>query len=307
MKITNFDFMAYRKTAFIISILTGILAIASLATKGLNLGLDFTGGTVTEVHFEKPVEVQTLRDALEKAGIHDAVTLHFGEATDILVRVPPKSESQDKSLPQVVMAAFSDATPDNKSTLRRTEFVGPQVGAELRDQSGIAMLLSLGFMMIYVTVRFQFKFGVGCVVSLFHDTLLTLGILSVFQITFDLTVLAAVLSLIGYSLNDSIVVSDRVRENYKKLRKGTAAEIINLSLNQTLARSIMTHVTVFLVVVALWVFGGEFIRGFSIAMAFGVVVGTFSSIFVVLSLVLQMGLSKEDFIQAKFEEVDERP
>ncbi|HET8707566.1 MAG TPA: protein translocase subunit SecF, partial [Pseudomonadales bacterium] len=207
----NFDFMAYRKMAFIISIVTGILSIVSIATKGFNLGLDFTGGTVIEVHFEKPVDVEPLREALLKANIHDAITSHFGEANDVLVRVPPKSETQDKALTQTVMSALGEAVADNKPSLRRTEFVGPQVGAELRDQSGIAMLLSLALMMIYVTVRFQFKFGVACVVSLFHDTLLTLGLLSFFQITFDLTVLAAVLSLIGYSLNDSIVVSDRVR------------------------------------------------------------------------------------------------
>jgi len=303
----NFDFMAYRKMAFAISIITGILSIISIATKGFNLGLDFTGGTVIEVSFQKPVDVDPLREALEKAGIHEAVTSHFGEATDVLVRIPPKSEVQDKSLSQIVMTAFDGAVEDNEATLRRTEFVGPQVGEELRDQSGLAMLVSLALMMLYVTVRFQFKFGIACVVSLFHDTLLTLGAISFLQIPFDLTVLAAVLSLIGYSLNDSIVVSDRVRENYRRMRKGTPTEIVNLSLNQTLARSIMTHVTVFLVVVALWAFGGEFIRGFAIAMVFGIIVGTFSSIFVVLSLVLQMGLSKEDFMQVKVEEVDERP
>ena len=269
-------FMAGRKVAMILSLVLIIGSIASLALKGLNFGLDFTGGTLVEVGYSEVEPLSNIRNTIESAGYKNAVVVHFGSETDILVRLP-----QDFS---------------GDIDLRRIEFVGPQVGDELKEQGGLAMLMALGLVMLYITFRFQLKFSVGAVSALAHDVIITLGVFSFFQIDFDLTVLAAVLAVIGYSLNDTIVVSDRIRENFRKIRKGTATSVIDISLTETLARTLVTSFTTLLVLTALFIFGGELIHGFSIALLVGVFVGTYSSIYVAANVLLVLNISKEDLM-----------
>ena len=302
---TEFDFMGKRKLAAGVSILLIIISIASLAIQQLSLGLDFTGGTVIEVGYQEPANLKEIRHALKSAGYEDAVAQNFGKATDVLVRLAPQ-EGGKESIADNIVKVLNEVSA-SEVTLRRVEFMGPQVGDELRDQSGIAMIVALGVMMIYIILRFHFKFSIGAVSALFHDVIITLGFFSVFQIPFDLTVLAAVLAVIGYSLNDTIVVSDRIRENFHELRKGDAAQIINTSLSQTLGRTLITSLTTMLVLLALFIFGGELIKGFSIALMVGVVIGTYSSIYVASNILLAMGICKEDFIRVEAEVVDDRP
>ena len=255
--------------------------------------------------YDEAVEINPIRATLDDAGYDDAVVQHFGRATDVLIRIPPKDGEDKAKLGDNVLKTLQ--ARDASVEKRRIEFVGPQVGAELRDQSGIAMIISLTCMLIYVSLRFKFKFALGAVVALFHDVMIVLGCFSLFQIQFDLTVLAAVLAVIGYSLNDTIVVSDRIRENFRKMRKQTSEEIINISLNQTLSRTVVTSLTTLVVLVALFIFGGELIRAFSIALILGVVIGTYSSIFVASNVLLSMNISIEDFMEKEAEEVDDRP
>ena len=302
---TEFDFMGKRKLAAGVSILLIIISIASLAIQQLSLGLDFTGGTVIEVGYQEPANLKEIRHALKSAGYEDAVAQNFGKATDVLVRLAPQ-EGGKESIADNIVKVLNEVSA-SEVTLRRVEFMGPQVGDELRDQSGIAMIVALGVMMIYIILRFHFKFSIGAVAALFHDVIITLGFFSVFQIPFDLTVLAAVLAVIGYSLNDTIVVSDRIRENFHETRKGDAVEIINTSLSQTLGRTLITSLTTMLVLLALFIFGGELIKGFSIALMVGVVIGTYSSIYVASNILLAMGICKEDFIRVEAEVVDDRP
>ena len=302
---TEFDFMGKRKLAAGVSILLIIISIASLAIQQLSLGLDFTGGTVIEVGYQEPANLKEIRHALKSAGYEDAVAQNFGKATDVLVRLAPQ-EGGKESIADNIVKVLNEVSA-SEVTLRRVEFMGPQVGDELRDQSGIAMIVALGVMMIYIILRFHFKFSIGAVSALFHDVIITLGFFSVFQIPFDLTVLAAVLAVIGYSLNDTIVVSDRIRENFHEIRKGDAAQIINTSLSQTLGRTLITSLTTMLVLLALFIFGGELIKGFSIALMVGVVIGTYSSIYVASNILLAMGICKEDFIRVEAEVVDDRP
>ena len=302
---TEFDFMGKRKLAAGVSILLIIISIASLAIQQLSLGLDFTGGTVIEVGYQEPANLKEIRHALKSAGYEDAVAQNFGKATDVLVRLAPQ-EGGKESIADNIVKVLNEVSA-SEVTLRRVEFMGPQVGDELRDQSGIAMIVALGVMMIYIILRFHFKFSIGAVAALFHDVIITLGFFSVFQIPFDLTVLAAVLAVIGYSLNDTIVVSDRIRENFHEIRKGDAVEIINTSLSQTLGRTLITSLTTMLVLLALFIFGGELIKGFSIALMVGVVIGTYSSIYVASNILLAMGICKEDFIRVEAEVVDDRP
>ncbi|MBL4607093.1 MAG: protein translocase subunit SecF [Pseudomonadales bacterium] len=301
----EFDFMGKRKLAAAFSILLLIISIASLAVQQLSLGLDFTGGTLIEVGYQHPANLSEIRRTLKVAGYDDAVVQNYGKATDVLVRLAPH-EGEKESIANNIVEVLNNNTSSDV-TLRRVEFVGPQVGDELRDQSGIAMIVALGVMMIYILFRFHFKFSVGAVAALFHDVIITLGFFSIFHIPFDLTVLAAVLAVIGYSLNDTIVVSDRIRENFHGMRKGDALTIINVSLSQTLGRTLITSLTTLLVLLALFVFGGELIKGFSIALMVGVVVGTYSSIYVASNILLFMGICKEDFIHTDSEVVDDRP
>ncbi len=292
---SRFNFMGPRKFMGAFSILLIIGSLVSITVNFLELGLDFTGGTQIEVEYQSAAQLEPIREVLSNSAYSDASVQHFGRPEEVLVRVPPV-EGEDKDKVGVrVLELLQDHSPGVK--LKRVEFVGPQVGEELRDKSGIAMLIALGLMLIYVTLRFRFKFAVGAVVALFHDVILTLGFFSVSRLTFDLTALAAILAVIGYSLNDTIVVFDRVRENFRKDRAGTPEEIINGSLNQTLSRTLITSFTTLLVLIALAFLGGEMIFAFSVALIVGILVGTYSSIYVASNLLLVQNISREDFLE----------
>jgi preprotein translocase subunit SecF len=287
----HYDFMGYRRFAMMISAALILISLISLAVRGLELGVDFTGGSVIEVGYPSSANVDEIRATLEKAG-YDASVQSFGSDKDILIRLAPdKKEDNKDNISQKVLKILQQHTAG--VVMRRVEFVGPQIGDELRDQGGIAMLLALAGILIYVTLRFEFRFSVGSVVALMHDVVITLGFFSVSGVEFDLTILAAILAIIGYSLNDTIVVFDRVRENFLKIRKVTTEESINTSINQTLARTIVTSLTTLLVLFALFFFGGEIIHGFALAMIVGVVIGTYSSIYVASSSLLMMGVTRE--------------
>jgi len=298
--------MGKRKIAAIFSIVLIIASIASLSVKGLALGLDFTGGTLVEVEYEVAPDLEEVRSLLTNGGYEKLVVQNFGSQTAVLVRL---SESfNDKVGGQVVTSLSS--TGQNVE-LKRAEFVGAQVGEELREQGGLGLLLALGIVMLYVALRFQLKFSVGAVGALIHDVIIVVGCFSIFNWDFDLTVLAALLAVIGYSLNDTIVVSDRIRENFRLLRKSSPTEVINISLTQTLSRTLVTSLTTLLVLVALYLVGGEMINGFAKALLIGVVIGTYSSVYVASNVLLAMGITKEDLIAPEIEEdgqeVDDRP
>ena len=290
-------FMRFRKPMAIFSFLVVLIGVISIFTKGLNLGLDFTGGTSVELAYAKPVEQMAVQEALEKAGIKDTVVQHLGTATHVLIRMPPQEKAGGEIGQRVLKAAQFDT--QNPATLRQVDSVGSQVGSELYTQSLLAVGLSLFLMMVYVAVRFRFKFAVGAVISLTHDTLFTVGIFSLMGWPFDLTVLAAVLALIGYSLNDTIVVFDRVRENFRRLRRADPVEIVDISLTETLRRTIMTVATVVVVVVALLFLGGPALYWFSLALLVGLFAGTYSSIYIATAYALAMGLNREDFVISK--------
>ena len=295
----HFDFMGKRAIAAIFSVVLLVVSIGSLVTQGLNFGLDFTGGTQVEVGYDTPADLTKIRALLKENNFSDATVQLFGKPTEVLVRIPPREGKDKAEVGEQVKAVLKSV--DDTLTLKRVEFVGPQVGEELRDQSGSAMIFALGLMLVYVTLRFQLKFALGAVTALFHDVLIVMGFFSVLQITFDLTVLAAVLAVIGYSLNDTIVVADRIRENFRKLREGDGVEIINVSLNQTLGRTIITSLTTLLVLTSLAVLGGELIHGFAIALLVGVVIGTYSSIYVASNVLLAMNINREDFLEKEEE------
>ncbi|RJG10292.1 protein translocase subunit SecF [Pseudomonas cavernicola] len=298
------NFMGVRNVAFAVTLFLTALALFSLFHKGLNLGLDFTGGTLIELTYERPADLAKVREQLVKAGYEEAVVQSFGATTDLLVRMP----GDDPQLGNQVAAALRQAGADNPAQIKRVEFVGPQVGEELRDQGGLGMLLALGGIMLYLAFRFQWKFAVGAIVSLVHDVVVAIGIISFFQITFDLTVLAAVLAIIGYSLNDTIVVFDRVRENFRVLRKASLIENINISTTQTLLRTMATSISTLLAIVALLVWGGDNLFGFSITLFIGVLAGTYSSIYIANVVLIWLNLGVEDLIPpVAAEEVDERP
>jgi len=284
------DFMGYRKIAQIASAILLVISIASLSTNGLKLGLDFTGGTLVEVAYDQTADLGNIRSALETAGYNNALVINFGSDQDVLVRLPQSNNSQlgDELLAMLKQGHEGDID------LHRIEYVGPQVGEELREQGGLGLLAALISVMVYVTFRFQFKFSIGAVVALAHDVIIVLGFFSLLRLDFDLTVLAAILAVIGYSLNDTIVVSDRIRENFRIVRKGQPEDIINRSLTQTLGRTLMTSLTTLLVLTSLFVFGGEIIHGFATALIVGVFIGTYSSIFVAANMLLALKLSKED-------------
>ena len=299
------NFMGVRNVAFGVTVLLTVLALFSMFHKGMNYGLDFTGGTLIELTYEKPADLTKVRNELVSAGFHDAVVQSFGATTDLLVRMP----GDDPLLGNKVAAALGQADTSNPAVIKRVEFVGPQVGEELRDQGGLGMLMALGGIMLYLAFRFQWKFAVGAIVSLVHDVIVTMGVLSFFQITFDLTVLAAVLAIIGYSLNDTIVVFDRVRENFRVLRKASLIDNINISTTQTLLRTMATSISTLLAIAALLIFGGDNLWGFSIALFVGVLAGTYSSIYIANVVLIWLNLSAEDLIPpaASEKEVDDRP
>lgn len=297
------NFMGVRNVAFALTLVLTLIAIGSLAIKGLNFGLDFTGGTLIELRYEKAANLGSIRTQLERSGFKDAVVQSFGATTDVLVRMP----GDDAQLGQKVAAALQQASNDNPASVTRVEFVGPQVGEELRDQGGLGMLLALGGVLLYVGFRFQWKFALGAILSLVHDVIVTLGVLSFFQVTFDLTVLAAVLAIIGYSLNDTIVVFDRVRENFRVLRKASLIDNINISTTQTLLRTLATSISTLLAITALLVFGGDNLFGFSVALFIGVLAGTYSSIYIANVVLIWLNLNSEDLIPPAAKELDDRP
>jgi preprotein translocase subunit SecF len=288
-------FMSYRKGALIFSILLMLASVFSLATNKLNFGLDFTGGTLIEVGFEKAADLNKIREVMDNSGYSDAVVQLYGSSREVVIRLAEREGLNVEMLGNEVLSALQEGTGQNME-MRRIEFVGGSVGDELAEQGGLAMLTALICILVYVAFRFEWRFALGSVFALFHDVLLTLGLFSVLKLEFDLTVLAAILAVIGYSLNDTIVVSDRIRENFRKLREGGPADIINISLTQTLSRTFITSITTLLVLAALFFRGGELIHGFATALLFGVFVGTYSSIYVASSVALAFGISKEDLI-----------
>ena len=302
-QVTNFDFMARRRVAMVVSSALLLVSIVSVVFRGLEFGIDFTGGTLIEIGYPQSVDLTLVRATMEKSGFSGAVVQHFGNSKDVLIRVAPREGVSEADLSTELVHALQMATTD-KLDVRRIEFVGPQVGEELREDGGLAMLYALGAILIYVAFRFEYRFAIGSVAALIHDVIITLGFFSVLGIQFDLTVLAAVLAVIGYSLNDTIVVFDRIRENFRKMRKGTAVAIVNASLNQTLTRTLMTSITTLIVLMALLLIGGELIRGFAIALIVGVLIGTYSSIYVASATVLKLGISKLDLMPVKKEGAD---
>ena len=299
------NFMGIRKVLGTLSICLVVASIILLATRGLNLGLDFTGGTTVVVEAPADIDIAQVRQDLEEAGFSDAVVQQYGSARDISVRVAPQEGMEADQVGQNVYRTLSGGIDDLQ--LKQVEFVGPQVGDELRDQSGLAMLMALGLMLVYVWFRFTNKFGVATVAALLHDVIIVLGLFSLLQWHFDLTVLAAILALIGYSLNDSIVVADRIRENFRNTRETDPEKIVNDAINEMLNRTINTSLTTALVLLALFFFGGEVMRSFSEALLVGIVVGTYSSIYVVANLIFTLNVTKEDFLVVEKEEIDEMP
>ncbi len=288
------DFMGKRYIALALSSILVIASIASLATRGLNFGIDFTGGTLVEAGYPQAVDLADVRSALAAARYEQVQVQHFGASSEILIRIPPRAGKESAQISEDVLAALKkqEAAVD----MRRVEFVGPQVGEELTEQGGLAMIYALIGILIYIVVRFQWRFAPGAVIALVHDVTITMGLFSLFQFDFDLTVLAALLAVIGYSLNDTIVVFDRIRENFRKVRKSSPIDIMNMSINQTISRTLMTSVTTLLVLMSLFVFGGEVIHAFSLALIVGVVIGTYSSIFVASTTALALGVSKSDLM-----------
>ncbi len=303
----QFDFMGVRKPVMTLSILLVVGSLISLFTVGLNFGIDFTGGSVIEVGYKEPIDLKPIRDVLANNSYKDAIVQHFGSANEVLIRLVPH-KGQNKAELSSKIIPLLQAQSKQPMEVRRVDFVGPQVGQELRDDGGLAVLYALIAILIYVSLRFEYRFSLGAVAALIHDVTITLGFFSVFQLDFDLSVLAAILAVIGYSLNDTIVVFDRIRENFRKIRKTGTIEMINLSINQTLSRTLMTSMTTLIVLLALYFLGGDVIEAFSLALIIGIVVGTYSSIYVASAGALAMGISRADLLAPeKNDEVDARP
>ncbi|MDD1605538.1 MAG: protein translocase subunit SecF [Methylococcaceae bacterium] len=308
MKATNINFMGNRKIFLIFSSILTIISIVSLATRGLEMGIDFTGGTLIEVGYQQTADLDQLRKTLHENGFSDATVQNFGTTKDVLIRLKPHDDMQNKDISAKIIEAINKTTKEPAS-VHRIEFVGPQVGDDLAQDGFLALLYSTIGILAYIAWRFEWKFSVGAIIATFHDVIVTLGVFSVFGLEFDLTVLAAILALIGFSLNDTIVVYDRIRENFRELRKISTEEIMNISVNVTLSRTIMTSLTVFLVLVSLFFLGGESIHNFATAMLFGVVFGTYSSIFIASPAALMLGVSPADLMIPVKEgsDVDNRP
>jgi preprotein translocase subunit SecF len=302
----NFDFMGRRKLAVMLSVIMLVVSVGSLIARGLNFGIDFTGGVLVEVGYDGVADLPGIRSSLASGGFGDAQVQNFGAASEVLIRLLPREDGDNSKLAESIMVLLRQA--DASVELRRVEFVGPQVGEELAERGGTAMIFALLMILAYIMARFQWKFAVGAVAALVHDVIIVMGLFSIFQLPFDLSVLAAVLAVIGYSLNDTIVVFDRIRENFRGVRKGTAIEIANTSINQMLARSIITSGTTLLVLTSLFLLGGEAVRGFSTALIMGIVVGTYSSIYTATIVALALKVTPQDLIAPKTDElVDDLP
>ncbi|WP_376696858.1 protein translocase subunit SecF [Wenzhouxiangella sp. EGI_FJ10305] len=301
---TKINFLRFSNIALVFSALVLAAGIFSLSTKGLNFGLDFTGGTLIELHYPEAPELNDVRQTLESEGFDDFVVQTFGTASDIVIRIPVSEDGESSAdVSTRVLEGLSEQTENIE--MRRVEFVGPQIGQELAEQGGLALLYVLIGVLLYISFRFQWRFAVGAVGALIHDVLLVVGVLSVFQVSFDLTVVAAILAVIGYSLNDTIVVYDRLRENFQTRRKGTPEELTNLAINQMLGRTMMTSLTTLLVLIALFYFGGEIIHAFAFTLIVGVIIGTYSSVYVAGSLAVKLGVSKMDLMPVQKEGADQ--
>ena len=296
-RVPNIDFMAQRKTGLVVSLVLSVAAVVLLATRGLNFGIDFTGGVLVEVAYPQSVELGEVRGHLTQAGYHNAVAQYFGGTQNVLIRLPPAENSSSAEVSNKVLETLGSGVE-----LRRIEFVGPQVGEELSEQGSLALLIAFIGIFVYIWFRFVWKFSVGAIAALIHDALMALGFLSALWIEFDVTTLAAILALIGYSNNETVVIFDRVRENMIGLRRADVLEIVNLSVNQTLLRSIITHVTTLLVCTALFVLGGATVHSFSVTLIVGVIVATYSSIYISTNLAVAIGLKREDLLPPKLDE-----
>ena len=291
----NFDFMALRKPAMLVSASLLLVAVVSLVTLKLNVGIDFTGGSIIEVGYQQAVELEPIRQALEADGFGDAIVQHFGSASEVLIRLVSDADKDKAELSSQIIGLL-EAISETDIDVRRVDFVGPQVGEELTEDGGLAVLYALIAILIYVAFRFEYRFSLGAVAALIHDVVITLGVFSLLQLDFDLSVLAAILAVIGYSLNDTIVDFDRVRENFRKIRKKTSIEVVNTSINQTISRTLMTSFTTLLVLFSLFFLGGEVIHAFATALIIGVLVGTYSSIYVATTTALALGISRSDLL-----------
>ena len=299
----NVDFMRWRWHAIVLSTVINLIGIGSFVLQGLNFGLDFTGGTIVEVGYEHPVELAQVRSALASGGFEAGTVQNFGSLKDVMIRLPPMTQQGGADLSDRLYKALSQSA-DGTVELRRVEFVGPQVGQELAEDGFLAVFYALIGILIYVWMRFEWRLSLGAIIATVHDTIVTVAVFSLFGIEFDLTVLAAVLAVIGYSLNDTIVIFDRIRENFRKVRKGSVLEIVNLSINETMSRTIITSGTTLMVVVALYLFGGPLIHGFALALIVGIMTGTYSSIYVATASAIMLGISRADLAVPK-KEVDE--
>jgi preprotein translocase subunit SecF len=305
----SYDFLGKRKIAVIVSGILLLISLLALVVNGLSFGVDFTGGTLVEVHYDMPVELEEVRVLLHSNGFEDAVVQNFGTTKDVLIRLGVYEDKENEKLSSEVLALLQQN--DTKVEMRRVEFVGPKVGGELVEKGGMAILLTLFGILIYVTLRFEYRFALGAIAALVHDTILTVGFFSLLGLEFDLTVLAAVLAVIGYSLNDTIVVFDRIRDNFVKMRKQNSEQVVNKSINQILGRTVMTSLTTLLVLIVLFFAGGELIHNFAVALIVGVFVGTYSSIYIASTTALYLGISKADLMPVQKEgagtAVDDRP
>ena len=298
----NIDFLAWRRVALIFSSIFLIVSVSSLFLKELNYGLDFTGGTLVELSYPDSANISEIRETLVNGGFLGAQVANFGSSKEVLIKLPG---TVSDSLGSEIVTLLGSVSSDQDVDLRRIEYVGPQIGSELRDDGGTAMLIALAFMMLYIAFRFQSMFAGAAVIALVHDVIIVVGIFSLIEIEFDLTVLAALLAVIGYSLNDTIVVSDRIRENIRSMESDSTEEIINTSLNQTLGRTLITSLTTLLVLFSLYLLGGELIKNFALALIFGVIIGTYSSIYIAANALVMMGLSKDHLRVEEPENVDE--
>ncbi len=301
----SINFMGGRRVAITISAVAIVLCLGSLGTRGLNLGIDFTGGLLLEAGYANIADLAEIRVALSEEGFGTPLVQNFGTATDVLIRLPPQEEQDGGVIRDRVLSILAERDPSVE--LRRIEFVGRQVGDDLTEQGGLAMLIALILIFMYVMLRFRWKFAAGTISALVHDVIIVVGLFSIFGFGFDLSVLAAVLATIGYSLNDTIVVFDRIRENFRVMRRGSAEEIINTSINQMLGRTIITSMTTLLVLTSLYFLGGEAVSGFALALIFGVLVGTYSSIYIASASALALDVSPIDLLPPKREEIDELP
>jgi len=297
------NFLSVRRITTTLSITLMIFSLVSLTSKGLNPGIDFTGGFQIEISYEQPPEIESIRNNLSVAGFNDAIVQNSGSATDIMIRIAPREGLDSRTVGKLIIENLNQSS--NSVELMSSEYVSAQVGEELTEQGGLAMIFALIMIMIYIVFRFQWKFSIGAVMALIHDVLITIGVFSFFQITFDLAVLAAILAVVGYSLNDTIVIFDRIRENFRSMRRAETLDILNSSITQTISRTMITSSTTLMVLLALYIMGGQSLQGFSVALIIGVLIGTYSSIFIASTSIFYLDISTSDLLSSKREEVDD--